>query len=80
MSWITPQVQELLRTPPPWPGYRFKVVETDEGIFLLNNLEELAKYSQRQMEDISAWQAGMCNSIRQLKIPCYIQEWKRDSE
>lgn len=76
MKWITPRVQEILHQPAPWPGFAFKVIEADGGIFLMVKLEELAKFSQRQQEDISAWMAGMCNSIRQLTIPCYIQEWK----
>lgn len=76
-TFITPQVQEILHSPAPWPGFAFKVVENPEGIYLLVSLDELAKFSQRQQEDISAWMAGMCNQIRQMQIPCYIQRWDR---
>jgi hypothetical protein len=76
MSFITPKVQRLIHQKPPHRGFAFKVTETDEGIFLLVKLEELANYSQGQQEDISAWMAGICNSIRTLRIPCYIMEWK----
>lgn len=75
--WITPQIQEILHQPPPHRGFAFKVVEGDMGIFLLVSLEEFAKFPQGQQEDFSEWLAGMCNSIRKLKVPCYIQEWKR---
>lgn len=77
MSWITPQVQEILHRPAPWPGFAFKVVESPDGVFLLLSREELARYPQGQMEDITAWVIGMLNDIRKLHVPCYIQEWIR---
>jgi hypothetical protein len=76
MSYITPKIQRILHQQPPHRGFAFKVSETAEGIFLLVKLEELAKFSQGQQEDISEWMARMCNSIRTLKVPCYIMEWK----
>jgi len=76
MIWITNEIKEILHQAPPWRGFRFKVTESAEGIFLLVKKDELSKFSGPQQEDLSAWMAGMCNKIRNLKVPCYIMEWK----
>lgn len=78
--WINPQVQEILHRQPPHRGFAFKVVEGEEGIFILISVEILRNYSQGQQEDISAWVAGMVTDIRKMRVPCYIQEWKRDED
>ena len=80
MNYIGKEVQEILHRPTPVRGFAFKVTESPDGVFLLISLEELAKYSQPQQESISEWVAGVCNDIRKLHVPCYIQEWKRDGE
>lgn len=76
--WITPQIQEILHRPAPWRGFAFKVVESADGVFILISMEELAKYSMRQQQDLQVWLAGMATDIRKLQVPCYIHEWKRD--
>lgn len=77
MTLIDDRVKAILHRSPPWKGFAFKVVENGFGIFLLVSLEEFAKFSHRQQEDLSAFMAGICNDIRGLMIPCYIQEWKQ---
>lgn len=78
MSWITPQVQEILHRPGPWRGFGFKVVDGEDGVFVLISVEELAQFSGPQQDDIYAWLITMMNDIRKLHVPCYIQEWKKD--
>lgn len=75
--YIDQRVRGILDTPPPWPGFTFKVVESPDGVFILVAVEELAKFSDSQQQDISYWLTSMCTRIRQLKVPCYIQEWIR---
>jgi hypothetical protein len=79
MSWITPQVQEIIHSQPPWPGFVFKVRHASDGVFLLISSEELGKFSKPKQDDLIAWILTMMNDIRKLHVPCYIQEWKKDS-
>lgn len=76
MSWITPQVQEILHRPGPARGFAFRVTEAPDGVFIWLSVEELARFPQGRQQDIVAWIIGILNDIRKLKVPCYIQEWK----
>jgi hypothetical protein len=70
---MTPETMEwILSQNPPHPGFGFKVRENQWGVWLVVALEEFAKFSGGQQEDLAAFIGGICNTLRQRNIPCYI--------
>ena len=73
MNWMTKELMNwILQQQPPHRGFGFRVAESEDGIWLVCSLEEFAKYSQTQQEDLAAWLGFLCNSIRQKGVPCFI--------
>lgn len=62
----------LIEQRSPHRGFGYMLSESDDGVFLEVSLEEFAKYSGPQQEDLAVWMGHLCNSLRQRGIPCYI--------
>jgi len=65
-------VRFILEQEPPHRGFAFRLRENEWGLWIIVSLEELARYSQSQQEDIATWLGWLCSSVRQMKVPCYI--------
>ena len=56
----------------PYPGFGFSLKENADGVWIIVSLEEFAKYSGPQQENLAVWVGGLCNHVRKQGIPCYI--------
>lgn len=71
--YVTRELMEwILSQKPPHPGFGFRLFENVDGVHLVCSLEEFAKYSGPQQEDLAVWLGFLCNSIRQHGVPCFI--------
>lgn len=72
MKTTADAIRFILEQEPPHRGFGFKLKENEWGLWIMVSLEELAKYSQSQQEDLATWLGWLVSSIRAQKIPCYI--------
>jgi len=71
--YLTKEVTSwLISQQSPHAGFGYGLRENPDGVWLVVSLEEFAKYSGPQQEDLAAWMGQLCNSLRQRGIPCYI--------
>lgn len=78
MNYMTKEIMHwLLAQEPPHPGFPFGVHENEFGIWLTVSLEDFARYSQQQQEDLATWMGYLCSHVRQQGVACYIDRQDR---
>jgi hypothetical protein len=72
--WMTQDAWTLLITSqPPHKGFKFQPVDEEDGLKLRVFLENLAEFPESQRQDLAVWIGSLCQKIRDMGIPCYIE-------
>lgn len=74
MNLMTPQIWSILKASvPPHRGFMFQPIECDGYIGLRVFLDNFADFSRPQQEDLALWIGSLCQQVRDLGTPCYIE-------
>lgn len=73
MMYMTNEImQYIMSQQPPHQGFGFGVSESPDGIFITVALDEFAKYSESQQENLALWIGQIVSHIRSLGVPCFL--------